>query len=973
MMKIGRMAVGPVQLVLLLLLALSARSLLAEPAIIDLKVTAIPLRGLVLDYKVDGAVAADANAPLIVTATDGERTYSAQALVGDTNCVNGAHRVFWDMAKDGVTADVSNGVVKVWHPLRYCVIDLLAEAADRAASYCNVEPSGGFNTPEYKTTKLVLKRIAETEPFYMGLFEVTEAQWDCVVKNVQSEPVNIHPVGQVSYVDICGVAKSYSLPGLPVTANPPSEEELRQLEEARLHFILMMEEVRQSSFLFRLKEKTGQVLNLPTETQWEYACRAGTTTKYSYGDAANGDYMWHSGNSGAQAHAVGSAMPNPWGLYDMHGNVQEWCRDVREDGWVSAGTTAKGVVYYGRLCGGSWRDAADDSASSSRTGDVETSCAESDFGFRVVKDAADMSSCDGVASLGGVSWRSVAGSSADVEAEAYCIIDLAAGTNAVTYPVTRLPDLPTELFNSPEYKTTKLVLKRLAAGSYIMGEDQADESHRVTLTKPFYMGLFEVTQKQWELVMGNNPSTRGIGDSHPVHCVSYDDIGAGGAPSSNAVAVAYANLVETQEWAWVEIAMAKCWCESELCALEAEFDDDDVEVVYESGLSGEKPGSNPISPADDYEGRREEILRAFRKWVAAIEAEVERVQRAYDDALAHYNAECEDYAATFLGRIRAKTGIDFSLPTEAQWEYACRAGTTTKYYWGDELDGDYAWYYVLGGGDSNGASNQAVGMKRPNGWGLYDMIGNVKEWCLDWFGELAYGRDPQGAASGTNRVARGGCCTASAASEYYAYTRHQNRPSDAGYGEGFRLAQTLSSTEKMPTVVGADGASVTGDAESGFVVRPSAGTENVVVEIPNGVDAAKVTVVVVPSVKTVTPNGAAVRVVRDGADITDFLDTPTAVDGVIDLGAATVKPEFANESLDTAKGAVVDFSSAESPALTTAPTRKGLVYRLKEGATLDAMEANETGDSTIGDGAPWTPKVTVKGGASGFYSIRVSK
>ena len=959
-MKIDRMAVGSVQLALLLLLALSARSLLAEPAISDLKVTAIPLRGLVLDYKVDGAVAADANAPLIVTATDGARTYSAKALAGDTNCVNGAHRVFWDMAKDGITADVSNGVVKVWHPLRYCVIDLLAEAADRAASYCNVEPSGGFNTPEYKTTKLVLKRIAATEPFYMGLFEVTEAQWDCIVKNVQSEPVNILPVGQVSYVDICGVAKSYSLPGLPVTANPPSEEELRQFEEACLqHIILMMEKVRQSSFLFRLKEKTGQVLKLPTEAQWEYACRAGTTTKYSYGDAANDDFMWHSGNSGAQAHAVGSAMPNPWGLYDMHGNVQEWCRDVREDGWVSAGTTAKGVVYCGRLCGGSWKDAADDCASSSRTGDVETSCAESDFGFRVVKDAADMSSCDGVASLGGVSWRSVAGSSADVEAEAYCIIDLAAGTNAVTYPVTRLPDLPPELFNSPEYKTTKLVLKRLAAGSYIMGEDQADEAHRVTLTKPFYMGIFEVTQKQWELVMGNNPSTRGIGDSYPVHCVSYDDIGAGGAPSSNAVAIAYANLLEAQDRASDEIAYVNQQCLAALVSLEEE---------YRSNIAN-AGGMNPIPMSEEeYERRREEILRAYRERVEEIEAEVDEAQRVYDDALARHNEECESYAATFLGKIRAKTGIDLSLPTEAQWEYACRAGTTTRYSCGDAANGDSMWH----SGNSD-AQTQEVGLTTPNPWGLYDMHGNVGEWCLDWYGILSYGTDPTGSALGTLRVQRGGGWDLYAENGTSFYRMFGN-PSNGVSNVGFRLAGPFPAPmPAMPSIAGTVEATVTGDAVNGFVVKPSAGSANVVVEIPNGVDAAKVTVAVAPETKTVTPNGATVRVVRGAADITDFLEIPAAVGGVIDLGAATVKPEFANEPLNTAKGAVVDFSSMESPALTTAPTRKGLAYRLKEGVTLEAMEANETGDSTVGDGAPWTPKVTVKGGESGFYSIRVSK
>ena len=176
-----------------------------------------------------------------------------------------------------------------------------------------------------------------------------------------------------------------------------------------------------------------------------------------------------------------------------------------------------------------------------------------------------------------------------------------------------------------------------------------------------------------------------------------------------------------------------------------------------------------------------------------------------------------------------------------------------------------------------------------------------------------------------------------------------------------------------PTIAGDDNATVTGDAEAGFVVRPSAGTADVVVEIPNGVDAAKVQVVLSPDVKTVTPNGAAVRVVRGEADITDFLDIPAAVGGVIDLGAATVKPEFANEPLDPSKDAKVNLSVPDAPSLTTAPTRRGLVYQLKEGATLEAMEADADGDATVGDGQPWTPKVTVKGGASGFYSIRVSK
>ena len=283
----------------------------------------------------------------------------------------------------------------------------------------------------------------------------------------------------------------------------------------------------------------------------------------------------------------------------------------------------------------------------------------------------------GAQGLAFVSTNVVFSVSCETTPATYCVIDLSAGANASAYPVTYLAEPPSGGFNVAAYKTTKLVLKRMEAGTYKM-----QDSSNVTLTKPFFVGLFEVTQKQWSLVTGSNPSYFS-GDKRPVEQVSYNAIRG----STNGA-----------KW--------------------------------------------PSSSAVD--------------------------------------------TSSFMGRLRARTGLDFDLPTEAQWEYACRAGTTTTYSYGNSANGNYMWY------SSNSSSEtHEVGTRKPNPWGLYDMHGNVWEWCLDWYGTLAYGTDPKGSSSGSSRVLRGGSWNYSASSCTSSY-RYDYHPSYEYSSHGFRLVRTLS-------------------------------------------------------------------------------------------------------------------------------------------------------------------------------------
>jgi formylglycine-generating enzyme required for sulfatase activity len=147
------------------------------------------------------------------------------------------------------------------------------------------------------------------------------------------------------------------------------------------------------------------------------------------------------------------------------------------------------------------------------------------------------------------------------------------------------------------------------------------------------------------------------------------------------------------------------------------------------------------------------------------------------------------YCAKLTGKEKAAGrvpgGYEYRLPTEAEWEYACRAGTTTLFSFGDDESklGEYAWY------DANsGNTTHPVGQKKPNGWGLYDMHGNVYEWCQDWYDTYPGGRvtNPRGPATGYTRVFRSGFRGNYARSCRSANRDNFIRQGDSDPGLGFR-------------------------------------------------------------------------------------------------------------------------------------------------------------------------------------------
>ncbi len=499
-------------------------------------------------------------------------------------------------------------------------------------------------------------RVRITKPLYMGMTEVTVGQFRqfCDATGYQTEAERGLHSGKPyqSKRPICTWRK------------PMVWIKLQQHEDEPVLHLCWNDCV---AFCQWLSKKEGVQYCLPTEAEWEYACRAGTTTAWSFGDFEDFDHLGHEymyvsdGRQGKhdRPSRVAQKKPNAFGLYDMHGNVWEyvadwWHRFTYKNSLVNDPTgppeqSEKGdmrrIIRTGSFDWGRW---GAQSVYRMRIGQRSTQHPHQ--GFRVVMRITDVAG--------------VAPAAEPVEERRnQKIVSAPRKTSHSLWkklPKNMTVDLPGEV---------QMDFVLIPNGSFLMGSNtgNGDEAplHRVVVSKPFYMAKYEVTTAQWAAVLGK------------------DD-------------------------------RFKFW-ES----MKGEHDD----------AFGPNKSMRDVSWDNC-----QELIKALRN---------NSPQHA------------------------------FALPSEAQWEYACRAGSATEFYFGDDVSKmeQYAWFagnMIWPGGDRTfkdgtpvkGVHYHDVGQKKPNAFGLYDMHGGNWEWCSDYYDKEYYTQsplqDPMGPDSGKFRTLRGG-------------------------------------------------------------------------------------------------------------------------------------------------------------------------------------------------------------------------
>jgi formylglycine-generating enzyme required for sulfatase activity len=530
--------------------------------------------------------------------------------------------------------------------------------------------------------------------FYLGKYEVTQSQYQTVM-NGNSEGLSVDP-------------------SLYKGGNRPVERV--SWGDAQI-FLNQLNAIEQTAG----RLPNGWKYVLPTEAQWEYASRAGTTTAYSWGNDINSsraNYNWdggaNDGNDSKQTVNVGQFPANPWGFYDMHGNVREWGHDWMADYLTGAQTDPEGPASgsYRVSRGGSWIYPETHLRSAKRNFYGPPGLRDYALGFRVGFQAVQPDTANpeiiltGATALthsqglpfidpgveahdardGNITDQIVVTGTVDMNSTGtylltYSVQDAAGNPATATRTVTVTGNRSLDL-----NATVAMDMIWCPPSTFTMGsptteagrEADREDEHNVSLTQGFYLGKYEITQAQYEAVM--------------------------------------------------------------------------------TGVTGDRNAT----PSN---------------WHGNPNRPVEMV--SWDDAQVFLTRLNEQQASNL------PTGWTYVLPTESQWEYACRAGTTTRYSWGDSITSTNANYNASGY-----LQTRDVGLYAANPWGFFDMHGNVWEWTADWY-QAAYPSgnpvvDPTGPASGSIRGKRGGSWSSDGTNQRSA-KRNSSAPSNRYNRMGFRV------------------------------------------------------------------------------------------------------------------------------------------------------------------------------------------
>ena len=666
-------------------------------------------------------------------------------------------------------------------------------------------PAGvGFDNerPQYQVT---------LNNFSIGKYQITQEQWVAVMgSNPSTFKGNKLPVEMVSWNDIVGTSgTSMVLNGITY---------------------------REDGFVYKLNQLTDKIYRLPTEAEWEYAARGGNKSQgFTYsGSNIIDDVAWYYDNSGNSTKSVGTKEPNELGIYDMSGNVWEWCSDWYGNYTAEYKTNPTGPASGSNRVnrGGCWYyDAAISRITSRNYGNPNNR--DIILGFRLVSSSTSgtlpmLSTTDATnittnsATLGGNiiyagnppynergvvydtnPYPTIANNKTEINGTGtgsfstnvsdltpntiYYVRAYAINTEGEVYGTqvsfkTNEQIVPEITINTQPVETTNVTVGNISGSLTV----SANVTQSATLNYQWYSNSTN-SNTGGMLISGAIsanfpiPATLTMGTYY--YFCEVSATGANSVRSSVATVIVQPATSVTIEMVSVQGGTFTMGC---IGTIDGTCYSSEL-PMHEVTLSSFSIGKYEVTQAQWVA-----VMDNFPSYNKGVDLPVETV--SWNDIVGTSGASVvingiTYYENGFIYKLNQLTGKIYRLPTEAEWEYAARGGNQSNGYTysGSNTIGNVAWY-----SDNSGNSTKSVGTKASNELGIYDMSGNVWEWCSDWYGSYTSEAttNPTGPTSGSYRVIRGGSWDYDAMGCRVPFRINFFPESGSNY-LGFRLAMSL--------------------------------------------------------------------------------------------------------------------------------------------------------------------------------------